>query len=833
MSNLNVNESNAFKMNSFTPIHNFEFNEKITYKPTINYSTKATSDNIDNKALINLNENKHEKYWEKRAKDNLEKMQKIKNEQEIREYGELKNKPTISQESIYIAKKLSEESKKKDTTDRNKDQNGNAAEYYNKKNMENLRKIEKYELIKKFKEQMLKEVENYHQQILLSEPIPYKNNSQKNYQNINLENSNNNYNNQNYFNKSGTNYSSYPFFSNKQMIYTINTNPIKLTDRNDICFSFKNLTSKNKNSIKNVEKQEENKIGNDGEINVEEAVKKNELNVEDIKPMEINETDFKKFFGENGNLDNYNINNNPKLKNTKTVTFLEPMNTTFTQSKSNALLLSRKASKKTFLSKYDLKSELDLKGGNNVTKMISNVSSINDLNIQSKINSNTSSKRSSKQLEKKPSKVQSKPQSKENSNTPSRQMSSTQSFKSSKSNVNKSKLESNNIGIMYKNSNTNRSKINESLQSNKSKGNKSKINENNSNKEDSSHSNNANNNKSNVVNQSNESIHSKVNHSKISDSKNSNIKNSKSNLSSNSIIESVKNEESSSSNLNTSEIKKKNSLESKKNTMNESIESNKKNFIKIEESSPVKSKLNESFHSGKNKSKIEEDNVVVLKTDNSKQNINKSNSNNNLKVNPIKKKSSLRSNKINKSLKADLEIEKKSSKKLTYKNSLNSLREIEKENYIKSNPMDSLKKYKNNYTEYNNDEINNDDNKLADVVISKIQENQEKNIKINNDIFQKFDLTNRDINENDPWINFREENNKKLQDLNNFKNELIEVEPDKLSDEAKKAISKSIKLKVTNNFINGEYISYDNKIDYLNQKLDINNEKKKSLLSQF
>ena len=833
MSNLNVNESNAFKMNSFTPVHNFEFNEKIIYKPTINYSTKATSDNIDKKDLINLNENKHEKYWEKRAKDNLEKMQKIKNEQEIREYGELKNKPTISQESIYIAKKLSEESKKKDITDRNKDQNENAAEYYNKKNMENLRKIEKYELIKKFKEQMLKEVENYHQQILLSEPIPYKNNSQKNYQNINLENSNNNYNNQNYFNKSGTNYSSYPFFSNKQMIYTINTNPIKLTDRNDICFSFKNLSSKNKNSIKNVEKQEENKIGNDGEINVEEAVKKNELNIEDIKPMEINETDFKKFFGENGNLDNYNINNNPKLKNTKTVTFLEPMNTTFTQSKSNALLLSRKASKKTFLSKYDLKSELDLKGGNNVTKMISNVSSINDLNIQSKFNSNTSSKRSSKQLEKKPSKVQSKPQSKENSNTPSRQMSSTQSFKSSKSNINKSKLESNNIGIMYKNNNTNKSKINESLQSNKSKGNKSKINENNSNKEDSSHSNNVNNNKSNVVNQSNESIHSKVNHSKISVSKNSNIKNSKSSLSSNSIIESVKNEESSSSNLNTSEIKKMDSLDAKKNTMNESIESNKKDFIKIEESSPVKSKLNESFHSGKNKSKIEEENVVVLKTDNSKQNINKSNSNNNLKVNPIKKKSSLRSNIINKSLKTDLEIDKKSSKKLSFKNSLNSLREIEKENYIKSNPMDSLKKNKNNYTEYNNDEIKNDDNKLADVVISKIQENQEKNIKINNDIFQKFDLTNRDINENDPWINFREENNKKLQDLNNFKNELIEVEPDKLSDEAKKAISKSMKLKVTNNFINGEYISYDNKIDYLNQKLDINNEKKKSLLSQF
>ena len=42
-----------------------------------------------------------------------------------------------------------------------------------------------------------------------------------------------------------------------------------------------------------------------------------------------------------------------------------------------------------------------------------------------------------------------------------------------------------------------------------------------------------------------------------------------------------------------------------------------------------------------------------------------------------------------------------------------------------------------------------------------------------------------------------------------------------------------MKLKVTNNFINGEYTSYDNKIDYLNQKLDINNEKKKSLLSQF
>ena len=144
--------------------------------------------------------------------------------------------------------------------------------------------------------------------------------------------------------------------------------------------------------------------------------------------------------------------------------------------------------------------------------------------------------------------------------------------------------------------------------------------------------------------------------------------------------------------------------------------------------------------------------------------------------------------------------------------------------------MESLKKNKYNYTEYNNNEINNNDNIIADVVISKIQDNQEKNIQIKNDIFQKFE---QDINENDPWINFREENNKRLQDLNNFKNELIEFEPEKLPDEAKKAISKSMKLKVTNNFINGEYTSYDNKIDYLNQKLDINNEKKKNLLSQF
>jgi hypothetical protein len=42
MSNLNVNESNPFKMNSFTPIHNFEFKEKIVYKPTINYPIKSS-----------------------------------------------------------------------------------------------------------------------------------------------------------------------------------------------------------------------------------------------------------------------------------------------------------------------------------------------------------------------------------------------------------------------------------------------------------------------------------------------------------------------------------------------------------------------------------------------------------------------------------------------------------------------------------------------------------------------------------------------------------------------------------------------------------------------
>ena len=827
MSNLNVNESNSFKMNYFSPIHNFEFKEKIIYKPTINYPTKSTRENTDKKIIINSNENTIEKYWEKRAKENLEKMQKIKNEQDYREYGELKNKPTISQESIYIAKKLSEDSKKNDSIDRNKDKNENAAEYYNKKNMENLRKIEKYGLIKKFKEQMLKEVENYNQKILLSEQNQYKNNFQNNNKNINFENSNNNYNNnnQNYLKKAGTNYSTYPFFSNKQMIYTMNTNPIKLTDRNDICF--RSTSSKNKKKIKKIEKQEENKIGNDGEINVEEAVKKNELNIEDIKPMEINETDFKKFFGENGNLDNYNIDNNPKLKNTKTVTFLEPMNTAFAQSKSNALLLSRKASKKTFLSKYDLKTELDLKEGNSITKMISNVSSINDLNIQSKFNSNSSSKKSFKQLEKKQSKIQSKPQSKENSHVPSRQISSTQSFKSSKSNINKSKLESNNLGIMYKSNDNNKSKINESIHSNKSKVNKSKISKKNTNKEDSSHSNNINNNKS------NESIQSNTNQSKINDSKNSNIRNSKSSLSNHSIIQSVKNEESSSSNLNSSEIKKRNSIESKKNTINESIESNKKDFIKIEESSPVKSKLNESFHSNKNKSKIEEDNVVVLKTDISKKTINKSNSNNNSNVKKIIKKSSLRSNKNSKSLKVDLETNKKLSKKLSFKNSHNSLREIENENYVELNPMDSLKKNKNNYTEYNNNEINNDDNRFADIVISKIQDNQEKNIQMKNDMFEKFDLTNKDLNQNDPWINFREENNKRLQDLNNFKNDFIEIEPDKLTDEAKKIISKSMKLKVTNNFINGEYTSYDNKIDYLNQKLDINNEKKKNLLSQF
>ena len=42
-----------------------------------------------------------------------------------------------------------------------------------------------------------------------------------------------------------------------------------------------------------------------------------------------------------------------------------------------------------------------------------------------------------------------------------------------------------------------------------------------------------------------------------------------------------------------------------------------------------------------------------------------------------------------------------------------------------------------------------------------------------------------------------------------------------------------MKLKVTNNFINGEYNSFDSKINYLNQRLDLNNEKKKNLLSNF
>ena len=89
--------------------------------------------------------------------------------------------------------------------------------------------------------------------------------------------------------------------------------------------------------------------------------------------------------------------------------------------------------------------------------------------------------------------------------------------------------------------------------------------------------------------------------------------------------------------LKTKKVQKKN--QQKKNTINGTIESNKKDFIKIEESSPVKSKINESYVSGKNKSKIEEDNVVVLKKDNSKKIINKSNSNNNSNVKPIKKKS--------------------------------------------------------------------------------------------------------------------------------------------------------------------------------------------------
>ena len=96
MSILNGNDSNNFQMKILSPINTFEFNEKILYKNNFNYPTKSTRENTVRNNFQNQIENKIESYWEKRSLENKEKMQKIINEQNIKEFGELKNKPTIS-----------------------------------------------------------------------------------------------------------------------------------------------------------------------------------------------------------------------------------------------------------------------------------------------------------------------------------------------------------------------------------------------------------------------------------------------------------------------------------------------------------------------------------------------------------------------------------------------------------------------------------------------------------------------------------------------------------------------------------------------------------------
>ena len=935
MSILNGNDSNNFQMKILSPINTFEFNEKILYKNNFNYPTKSTRENTVRNNFQNQIENKIESYWEKRSLENKEKMQKIINEQNIKEFGELKNKPTISKESINIAKKLSDQVHKRDLSgNNNKNLNINAAEIYNEINMEVLRKKEKNEKIKKFKEQILKKEQDL-QPLFLSEPNQIKSSINNNNNNINNNSNNNKLNsNYNYYinnpikyrtslnserqnsienNNSTINYKlynnttiKYPYFSPKQIIYTKSYNPIKITNnKNDLIIVNPNIREKKIKKTKN-QNEEAKPIGENEEINLDEAKKKNEINVEDIKPIEINETDFKKFFGEDGNLDNVNLNQ--KLKNTKTVTFLEPMNTSFAVSKSKALLLSRKASKKSFLSKYDLKSELNVKGrNNNVSKLISNVSSIEQLNIKS----NDSSKRSSKELLKVPSKKNTS-----NLNNNKKEISRSQSIKSNKST--KSKIQSNNIGIMVKESNVSKNKINESIHSNKSKVSNNDENSLKNNKKSSSNLineniNNESNNNLNPINktgsnnnlnnkESNNNLHinfnlndnegeiniekksslkktsnlksnlrkmnsleSKINESNHSNQNNkSNIKNSVKNSSSNL----SQNKESSYNMNNKSKNKINESYHSQigKNIINESIHSDKNNsFIKIEESSPIKSinneeKNNESLlsdKSKKNKSRSNKSSIELLNSNSSKNNFLHSNSiNSNNSKNKISKTNSIKSNKNNVNNPIRLNTDNSQiSKKLSQKNSLISIKEKNEnennnnESFNNENNNDENNNNENNNNENNNNnnndyielkpkknnykdfEFDDNNNKFADIVISKIKGNLENNEKIENDIFNKFDNSN--FNENNPWLNFREENNKRLQDLNKYKIDFIEEDPKQLSEESKKIISRTMKLKVTNNFINGEYNSFDSKINYLNQRLDLNNEKKKNLLSNF
>lgn len=161
----------------------------------------------------------------------------------------------------------------------------------------------------------------------------------------------------------------------------------------------------------------------------------------------------------------------------------------------------------------------------------------------------------------------------------------------------------------------------------------------------------------------------------------------------------------------------------------------------------------------------------------------------------------------------------------------------------------SLNNCSNDYTHKNSNAYEPPSNGDVDNYISyqKLEENEEmikrmeegrmNSIRLENQILEN--MRNSDQNslylQNNPILKYREENNKKLQDLIVLREYAENLCKKNIVDEAKreKQITHSLQDQLTSNYIQSGYSTNNNNLDYLNQKLRLNDQRKKELMTQY
>jgi hypothetical protein len=137
----------------------------------------------------------------------------------------------------------------------------------------------------------------------------------------------------------------------------------------------------------------------------------------------------------------------------------------------------------------------------------------------------------------------------------------------------------------------------------------------------------------------------------------------------------------------------------------------------------------------------------------------------------------------------------------------------------------------NNYSQHDDNNVNNNNNSY----LNQLEQNQRASYEFQRKILNNLSTNNPNsyssyLINNNPTLHFREENNKRLQDLQTFKNNFNQqptnqqyIQPQYLND---------IKSQIAVTYIDQTRQSNQNKLDYLNQRLKLNETKKQNAFNQ-